>query len=109
MTYKGYDAVVEFDEEAGIFTGEVINTRDVITFQGKSVAELRKAFRDSVDDYLEFCAARNEKPEKPFSGTLLVRMPPELHRSVATEARRAGKSLNAFVVESLKPRVVTAR
>ena len=68
MEYKGYLGQVEFDDEAGTFHGEVINTRDVITFQGKSVAELKKAFQDSVDDYLAFCAARGEEPDKPSSG-----------------------------------------
>ncbi len=58
MEYKGYLGKVEFDDEAGVFHGEVSNTRDVITFQGKSVAELKQAFHDSVDDYLAFCAAR---------------------------------------------------
>jgi len=53
MTYKGYQARVELDEEAGVFHGEVINTRDVITFQGSSVDELKQAFKDSVDDYRE--------------------------------------------------------
>jgi predicted HicB family RNase H-like nuclease len=107
VTYKGYDAVVEFDEEAGVFTGEVINTRDVIAFQGKSVAQLKRAFKDSVDDYLAFCASRKEQPEKPFSGSFLVRMAPEMHRRMAAEARREGKSLNAYAVERLKPRSMT--
>ena len=62
MDYKGYVGRVEYDDEAGIFHGEVINTRDVITFQGETVEELRKAFRDSVDDYLAFCAERGEEP-----------------------------------------------
>ena len=66
MTYKGYQARVDLDEEAGVFHGEVINTRDVITFQGSSVGELNQALEDSVDDYLEFCASRGEHPEKPF-------------------------------------------
>ncbi|MGH8676524.1 MAG: hypothetical protein ACREVG_19725 [Burkholderiales bacterium] len=56
MEYKGFIGVVEFDGEAAIVHGDVVNTRDVITFQGKSVAEIKKAFRESVDDYLEFCA-----------------------------------------------------
>ena len=90
MTYKGYEAVVKFDEEAGTFTGEVVNTRDVITFQGTSVGELKQAFEDSVEDYLEFCASRNEQPEKPFSGNFVVRMPPALH------------SLNSLVIECLE-------
>lgn len=58
MEYKGYFGQVEFDDEAGIFHGEIINIRDVVTFQGATVNELRKAFRDSVDDYLAFCAQR---------------------------------------------------
>jgi len=53
MTYKGYTATVEFDDEAMVFSGEVVGIRDVITFQGKSVEELETAFRDSVDDYLD--------------------------------------------------------
>jgi predicted HicB family RNase H-like nuclease len=64
MTYKGYQSKVTSDEEARVFHGEVIHTRDVITFQGTSVAELQQAFEDSVDDYLEFCASRGEDPEK---------------------------------------------
>jgi predicted HicB family RNase H-like nuclease len=102
MTYKGYQAKVEMDEEAGVFHGEVINTRDVITFQGSSVEELKQAFHDSVDDYLDFCVSRGEDPEKPFSGKFLVRVPPELHREIMTEARRQGKSLNAYVLEKLQ-------
>ena len=67
MEYKGYIGKVEIDEEAGILYGEVINVRDVITFEGESVDEIQKAFRESVDDYLDFCAQRGESPEKPFS------------------------------------------
>ena len=103
MTYKGYQAVVELQEEAGVFHGEVIDTRDVITFQGSSVSELIQAFEDSVDDYLEFCAARGEEPEKPFSGKLLVRMPPDVHRRIMAEARRQGKSLNTYILGKLQP------
>ena len=103
MTYKGYQAKAELDEDAGVFHGEVIDTRDVITFQGSSVAELKQAFKDSVDDYLEFCASRGEDPEKPFSGKFLVRVPPEVHRQIKAEARREGKSLNAYVLGKLLP------
>jgi len=66
MKYKGYEGVVKFDEEAGVFHGEVVDTRDVITFQGASVEELQKAFRDLIDDYLTFCKERGEKPDKPY-------------------------------------------
>lgn len=99
--HRGYLGKVEFDDEAAIFHGEVINTRDMITFQGKSVAELKKAFRESVDDYLAFCAERGEEPDKPFSGQFVARISPELHRKVSLAASMTGKSLNAWVAEQL--------
>lgn len=102
MEYKGYIARVEFDDEAGIFHGEVINTRDVITFQGSSVEELRRALEDSVEDYLEFCRVRAEEPERPFSGRFVVRLTPEQHRKIYIAARRSGKSINAWVAEALE-------
>jgi predicted HicB family RNase H-like nuclease len=102
LNYKSYTGHVEFDGEAGLFHGEVLDTKDVITFQGRSVDEIEAAFRDSVDDYLAFCADRGEKPDKPFSGRLMLRLPKELHRDVFVRARRGGKSLNQFVVEVLR-------
>src|SRR4029078_5460234 len=102
LMYKGYMGHVEFDDEADIFHGEVINTRDVITFQGKTVAEIKKAFRESVDDYLAFCTERDEEPDKPFSGQFVTRLSPDLHRQVSVAASVAGKSLNAWVAEQLQ-------
>lgn len=102
MEYKGYVGRVEFDPDAGIFHGEVINTRDVITFQGTSVRELNQAFRNSVEDYLTFCQERKEEPDKPFSGQFLTRVSPHLHRRMNVAATLAGKSLNAWVGEQLQ-------
>jgi len=78
MEYKGYYAKVEFDDDADIFHGEVVNLRD-----------------------LEFCAKRGENPEKPYSGRFVVRVEPELHKNVTVEARRAGVSLNAWVADTI--------
>lgn len=102
MEYKGYIGRVELDEEADQFHGEVINTRDVITFVGKTVKEIRRAFRESVDDYLEFCQKRGEEPDKPYSGQFVARVGAELHREISNAAALAGKSLNAWVTEKLK-------
>jgi predicted HicB family RNase H-like nuclease len=102
MEYKGYIGKVEFDDEAGTFHGEIINTRDVVTFQGQSVTELTKSFRESVDDYLEFCQQRGEAPEKPFSGQFVTRISPELHRQINAAAVISGKSLNAWVTDQLQ-------
>ncbi|HIJ86680.1 MAG TPA: type II toxin-antitoxin system HicB family antitoxin [Desulfuromonadales bacterium] len=101
MEYKGYVGKVEFDDEAGIFHGDVINTRDVITFQGTTVEEIRSAFHDSVEDYLEFCAQLGHAPEKPFTGKLMLRLPPDLHRKAYIAAQHAGKSLNAWIADCI--------
>ncbi len=97
MRYKGYVASVEFDDEVGVFQGEVVNARDVITFEGTSADGLVQAFRDSVDDYLAFCQERGEPPEKPFSGKLMVRLGPRLHGRAYVSAKQAGISLNAWI------------
>lgn len=102
MHYKTYEAVVEFDEEAEIFHGEVVNLRDVITFQGASAAELKQAFADSVEDYLAFCAERGEEPEKPFSGQFVVRAEPGQHKAFSSAAKREGVSLNKWVTTTLE-------
>ena len=101
MKYKGYEASVKFDDEIDMFFGEVINTRDVITFYGKSVAELKREFKNSVEDYLDFCRNLNEEPEKPFSGNFVLRISPSLHKKLHTTAKRAGKSLNSIIEETL--------
>ena len=80
----------------------MINVRDVITFEGTSVDEVQAAFRESVDDYLDFCAQRGESPEKPFSGKFVIRLPAELHRKAYIQAKLADKSLNGWVTEVLQ-------
>lgn len=97
INYKGYFGQVSYDDTARIFHGEVIGLKDTITFQGTTVEELEKAFKDSVDDYLAWCKERGEKPQKTFSGTLNLRMSPELHANLAFEAARQGMSLNDLI------------
>jgi predicted HicB family RNase H-like nuclease len=102
MTYKGYDALVTYDEEAELFHGEVMNTRDVITFEGSSVGELKLALLESIEDYLSFCKERGEEAEKPFSGQFVVRVEPPLHRAAVSAAKREGLSLNRWVAGVLE-------
>jgi predicted HicB family RNase H-like nuclease len=101
MTYKGYGCTVRFDDEADIFHGEVSGLRDVVTFQGRTVDELRLAFRESVDDYLEFCESRGEEPDKPYSGRFLLRLDPTLHRRLVELSAEEGESLNNWIASQL--------
>ncbi len=102
LNHNGYYGRVEFDDEAGVFHGEVVGIRDVVTFEATSVRELRKAFRDSIDDYVAFCEERGEEPEKPCSGKFMLRVTPELHRQANKLAAANGKSLNAWVTDCLQ-------
>jgi len=101
LSYKNYRGTVEYIEDARIFHGEVLGTRDVITFQGTTPDEIENAFRESIDDYLEFCKERGEEPDKPYSGKFVVRMPESLHRSVAELATLEKSSINAVVLQAV--------
>lgn len=101
MTYKGFVGLVEYDDEARIFSGEVINTRTVITFQGTTVDEVENEFHAFVDDYLEWCKQDGIEPEKTYSGKFNVRISPLFHSQVAVAAKKVVMSLNSFVEKSL--------
>lgn len=101
MQYKGYMSRVNFDDDANLFYGEIVNIRDVVTFQGTTVDELHRAFEDSVDDYLAFCAERGEEPDPPFSGRFTIRLSPEQQRKVIFAADKAGKNLDQWTTEVL--------
>lgn len=102
MNYKGYEAVVEFDDEDRLFVGRVINTRDVIVFDGLSVDELEQSFHAVIDEYLEDCESLGKTPDKPFSGRFNLRISSELHRKAAIKASTEGISLNTLVEKALQ-------
>ena len=102
MKYNGYTAKTTIDEDQEILHGEIAGITDVVTFQGSTVDELKTAFRQSVDDYLDFCGERGEAPERPCSGRFIVRMSSDLHRDCALAASGSGNSLNAWVVSTLR-------
>jgi predicted HicB family RNase H-like nuclease len=102
LSYKGYTAHLEVDTSANILFGKVLDIKDVITFQGKTIDEARQAFQDSIDDYLEFCAELGESPDKPFSGKFHFRTTPEIHRQITIAATKEGKSINSWMEEVVK-------
>jgi len=108
MEYKGYYGTVTFDDEAGTFFGRVNNlSKDGITFEGKSVDELRAAFRESVEDYLAWCRVRSEAPDKPYSGKFNIRITPDLHAKAVVKAQERGESLNDFVTKAIEDEIET--
>ena len=101
MTYKRYTARIEFDPRDNVFIGRVLGLRDGISFHGETVTKLRADFAASIDHYLADCAATARNPEKPASGRLLLRVPPEVHTAAAIRAQAEGKSLNQWAAELL--------
>jgi predicted HicB family RNase H-like nuclease len=85
-----------------VIHGRVINANAVLTFEGETLAELRRAFADTIADYRDWSRERGVEPEKPYSGTLSLRIAPELHRRVAKQAAKAGESINQFIAERLE-------
>jgi len=102
MTYKGYTARIEFDERDDIFVGRVLGLRAIISFHGETVSELRSEFEAAIDDFLKDCEEQGLKPEKPASGKLMLRVPPEVHGAALVAAQASGKSLNQWAAEVLR-------
>ena len=101
MTYKGYTAIITYDERDQLFHGHLADTYDDVFFEGQSVEELERAFHEATDDYLAYCQESNRVPTKPFSGRLNVRLDVQLHRRAHVAARRQGISLNRLITEAL--------
>jgi predicted HicB family RNase H-like nuclease len=101
VSYKGYQARVEFDSEDEVFFGRIAGINDVVSFHGDTVADLKAAFHEMVDDYIETCAKIGKSPEKPYSGNRMLRVDSSVHAKAALAAELAGKSLNQWGEEVL--------
>ena len=101
MKCKGYSARIEYSDEDECFVGHIAGINDIIGFHGESVNELRSAFEEAVDDYLAACKKVNKKPQKSYSGKLMIRIPANVHAAVARAAELSGKSINQWVAEAL--------
>jgi predicted HicB family RNase H-like nuclease len=101
MTHKGYTTRIDFDDRDNIFVGRVLGLRTMISFHGETVKELRSEFKNAVEAFLKDCKEQGITPEKPASGKLMLRVPPEVHGAALVAAQAAGKSLNQWATEVL--------
>ncbi|MEA2109930.1 MAG: type II toxin-antitoxin system HicB family antitoxin [Pseudomonadota bacterium] len=101
MKYKGYSARIEYSDEDLCFVGHIAGISDIVGFHGESVSDLRTAFEVAVDDYLYVCEKTGKLPLKPYSGKLMVHVPPKMHAAVAQAAEVSGKSINQWIVDKL--------
>ena len=101
MTYKGYAAKIEYSDDDDSFVGHIAGIKDVIGFHADSVKELRRAFEEAVDDYLVTCEKVGRAPQRPYSGKLMLRIPPEIHARAAMMAEAHGMSINQWAADVL--------
>lgn len=102
MQHKGYTARIDYDERDNILVGRVLGIRAIISFHGETVSEVRREFEAAIEDFLNDCEAQGIKPEKPASGKLMLRMPPQVHGAALVAAEAAGKSLNQWATEVIQ-------
>jgi predicted HicB family RNase H-like nuclease len=102
LSYKGFLGGTDYDDEAEVFYGTLLNANVIMSFRGASVKELKSSFRNVVDTYLEDCERDGIEPEKPFSGKITVRVSPVLHRRIAIKAAAKKESMNQYLEELIE-------
>lgn len=102
LKYKDFIGTVAYSEEDDVFFGKIEGINGLVNFEGTSVAELKKAFHQAVDDYLAYCEEHNLKPEKSYTGVLNVRLSPEIHRKIALLAQSSGKTINSLIKDAVE-------
>ncbi len=107
MEYKGYNGTVEYSAEDNILFGKVIGIKSIVSYEGRSVEELRTDFEEAVDEYLACCAEKGIEPEKTYKGSLNVRFSPETHRKATLIAFSEHISLNQFIENSVNEKIAT--
>ena len=105
LTYKGYIGSVSFSEKDNVFFGKIEGINGLVNFEGESVKELPEAFHEAVDDYLEYCEEEGVEPHKSYSGSLNIRLSPEIHSRIAVLAKQAGMSINAFIKSAVERQI----
>lgn len=106
LNYKGYNGSIEYSEEDELLYGKVLGINGLISYEGQTGKDLEADFKEAIDVYLANCNAKGKTPEKPFKGSFNVRIPSTLHQKAALLAMEAKISLNAFVAESIRTRIM---
>jgi predicted HicB family RNase H-like nuclease len=101
MTHKGYSASIEYSDEDACLVGHIFGINDIVGFHGDSVSEIKQAFIEAVDDYLETCDEEGLEPDIPFNGRLELSLPPDCYARLVTFAQKKGQSLNSLVIDSI--------
>ncbi|MBE5954111.1 MAG: type II toxin-antitoxin system HicB family antitoxin [Lachnospiraceae bacterium] len=107
LEYKGYHTKVEFDSHDLVLRGKIEGINDLVNFECENINDVKNAFEEAVDDYLEFCKEVGKEPEKEYKGTFNIRIEPELHKKIAVLASKRGETLNSTVQRAIAEYVLS--
>lgn len=103
IEYRGYTGTVEYSKEDNCLFGKVLGIpKSSLSYEGEGVNELIEDFHNAIDDYIAECEVRGIEPTKPFSGSLNVRIPVEMHEKIAIASKSEGVSINAIIKRALE-------
>lgn len=105
IIYKDFIGTVHFSSKDVLFYGKIDGIDDLVTFEGQSVEELKSAFEEAVEDYIQLCEEAGKKPGKSFKGSFNIRIDPQLHSRASKLATLKGKTLNQFIKEAIEKEV----
>jgi len=105
LRYKDFIGSVHFSAEDECFFGRVEGIDDLVTFEGRAVDELKRTFREAVEDYMDLCRTAGKSLRKSYKGSFNVRMTAELHRKAARKSALLGISLNRLVQKAVEKEV----
>lgn len=102
FNYKGFYGSMEVSPEDECLVGEVLFTHSKIIYIGETITELKQAFEEAVDAYLDHCKDKGIEPEKSMSGSFNIRISPDQHKQLALKALELDCSINACVVAAVE-------
>ena len=102
LEYKGFHGTVNYSNEDAVFFGKLAGINGLVTFEGSSVKELQKSFKEAVEDYIEICKVKNRPVLKSMKGSFNIRITPELHQKAAKASAINGLSLNQFIQKAIQ-------
>lgn len=102
ISYNGFVGMVHFSAEDDVFHGKLEGVNDLITFEGQSVEELKKAFQDAVEGYLIICKEIGKDPHKSYKGSFNIRINPDLHQFASQKSTEEGVSLNQLIERAIQ-------
>jgi predicted HicB family RNase H-like nuclease len=101
LKHKGYIGSIEASIEDNCLFGKLLFIKALVSYEGKTVAELDAAFCNAVDDYIQTCEGLGQTPEKPCKGSFNVRVGHDLHLAAALAATRQKVTLNDLTRQAL--------